>query len=78
MKMFDPKVSTMSGIVRGWSSSSRNASSRPQNARRFRGSVFIPVFGSADPIDGGGESSDLVRREGALDEHVPVALERRT
>jgi hypothetical protein len=43
-----------------------------------QGSVFIPAFGSTDPIDGVGESSDLVRREGALDEHVPVALERRT
>jgi hypothetical protein len=46
--------------------------------QEVHGSVFIPAPGSTDPIDGVGESSDLVRRESALDEHVPVALERRT
>ena len=46
--------------------------------QEVQGSVFILAFGSTDPIDGGGESSDLVRGEGALDEHVPVALERRS
>ena len=44
--------------------------------QEVQGSVFIPAFDSADPIDGVGESSDLIRREGALDEHVSVALER--